>query len=219
MITTKLKITCALAGVCATLAVPKVGYSYSAASKTVDGGGSVVNRLFTDSGFTTVAPTNSLMWFVYDSTGNGVPTAPLNGSAGQMFGADDIFLFQDVVDGTVLGNGAGRYTQTFNSARNSDISASVGNTGKIVVYLWNVPANPIVAPGSFASTSRFTPNQGNTIGTFSLNSLGDPGFGVQNWNITGNINGSQFIVGVPEPSTYALMGIGLIGLIARRFKK
>jgi hypothetical protein len=207
----------------ASIAVPVDSFGYSASSKTqvsaVDA--TIVNRLFLDAAFTTVAPTNSVLYFVWDSAGNGVNTAPLSGADVDLFQADDVFLFQDVIDGTILGNGAGRYTQTFNSSRNSDVPATVTATGNIVVYLFNRQANPPVAPASFASTVRTQiPQVGDTFGIFSFASPGAPAIGDAQWNITGNINASQFTVGIPEPSTYALGGLGMLSLaLYRRMKK
>jgi hypothetical protein len=162
---------------------------------TVDStGGGVATRLFTDGTFSTPAPVDSRLWFVADTAGNGLPSYA--GGATIILGADDVIVYQDVIDGTILGANPGRYSRTTGVTADTSFSDDV-----IYAFLWG-NGSPLDAAGVQA---------GNTFGVFSLGVQPPPAIGNASWFISQNMNGAQFTV-VPEPQTAVYAGLGLIAL-------
>jgi hypothetical protein len=180
---------------------------YSAAARTFDGSGQFANRLYSDNAFTTLAPVQSIIWFVADTSNNGVPTNPFEGS---VLGGDDVLIFQDVVDGTLIGSQAGRFS------RNYAVVPSATREASIYVYLWNQTSGQTTP-----TTTGFSPVAGNTFGILNLGNVTEPAVGDALWYITQNISSAQYTVNaIPEPSTYLLSGLAVLGLVGyRRFKK
>ena len=183
---------------------------YSALGRTADGSGNVINLLYSDNAFTTLAPVGSIVWFVADTSNNGVPTNPLEGS---VLGADDVLIFQDVVDGQILGANAGRFSRTYNSA--FLVPDSTRNSS-IYFYLWNASSGQTTP-----STTGFAPVAGTTFGLFNVGNVTEPAIGDALWYITANVSAAQYTVNaIPEPSTYLLSSLGLLAIAGyRRFRK
>jgi hypothetical protein len=188
-------------------------YSVLAQTRTAPGGG-LADRLFTDNSFTTLAPNGRIIWFVADALGNGVPTSPIEGS---ILGSDDTIIFQDIIDGGILGTQNGRYSRAYNNVMGVPLAPDSTRNASIVMYLWNVSTVQSVP----ITNGFFTPVAGNTFGIFNIGNVTEPAVGDALWEITSNVSASQFTVAaIPEPSTYALGGLGLISLaLYRRMKK
>jgi len=154
-------------------------HAYTAESKTVStNGGSaaaspLATRLFLDAGVT-AAPLGTVIWFVADKNGDGVPTSP---AAGSILGADDELVFKDVLDGDQPGSTAGRY-------RRLDIAVPDSLRGAaIYLYLWN------------ASGIDFVPVSGSRFGLHRFGVVPPPEVGNAPWLIDANVNASQHQVG------------------------
>jgi hypothetical protein len=153
--------------------------AYTAESKTVStNGGSaaaspLATRLFLDAGVT-AAPLGTVIWFVADKNGDGVPTSP---AAGSILGADDELVFRDVLDGDQPGSSAGRY-------RRLDIAVPDSLRGAaIYMYLWN------------GSGIDFVPVSGSRFGLHRFGVVPPPEVGNAPWLIDANVNASQYQVG------------------------
>ncbi len=154
-------------------------HAYTAECKTVSANGGtaaaspLATRLFLDSGVT-AAPLGTVVWFVADKNGDGVPTAP---SAGSVLGADDEVIFRDVLDGDQPGSTAGRY-------RRLDIAVSDSLRGAaIYMYLWN------------GSGIDFLPVNGSRFGLHRFGVVPPPDVGNAPWLVDANVNASQYQVG------------------------
>ncbi|MCI0539102.1 MAG: FG-GAP-like repeat-containing protein [Verrucomicrobiales bacterium] len=133
------------------------------------------NRLYLTVGV--LAPVNTTVWFVADRAADGVPTNPL---ANQILGPDDLLIRSDVVDGTLLGNQAGKYFR--NAIEVSDV---VATNAVIYFYLWN---------GQGAS---FQPQPGSTFGLFQVGIAPPPPVGNAKWLIVTDVLADQHQVGAP----------------------
>lgn len=154
-------------------------HAYTAESKTVSTNGGtaasspLATRLFLDAG-STAAPLGTVIWFVADKNGDGVPTSP---SAGSILGADDELVFKDVLDGDQPGSTAGRY-------RRLDIAVPDSLRGAaIYLYLWN------------GSGIDFVPVSGSRFGLHRFGVVPPPDVGNAPWLIDANVNASQYQVG------------------------
>lgn len=153
--------------------------AYTAESKTVSSNGGtaaaspLATRLYLDAGVT-AAPLGTVIWFVADKNGDGVPTSP---SAGSILGADDELVFKDVLDGDQPGSTAGRY-------RRLDIAVPDSLRGAaIYLYLWN------------GSGIDFVPVSGSRFGLHRFGVVPPPDVGNAPWLIDANVNASQYQVG------------------------
>lgn len=175
------------------------------------------------------AQTNStIVWFVADTLANGIQTTDL--SAGNVLGNDDIILWQDYGDGQQTGNANARYLRTGIS-----VLDNVGfENAPIYVYVWNATyissgPNSVFGPdntslplqGLAGAFNEINVQDGMKYGTLLLGPRPPPMSGNASWAIFQNVFMDQFTVAaIPEPSTFALAGLGLVGLIGyRRFKK
>jgi hypothetical protein len=131
------------------------------------------NRLFLRAG--TLAPTNTTIWFVADTGANGVPTNP---PANQVLGPDDVLVYADVVDGTILGNQPGRFSRRSILVRNI-----VSTNAEVYVYLWN------------GQGAAHEPQPGSTFGLFRIGVVPVPQIGNAQWLITENVRADQQTVG------------------------
>lgn len=166
-------------------------------------GGGLADRLFLDSGSTTLAPVGSRLWIVADTDANGLPSFGPSVQPDQVLGPGDQVIFQDVVDGTLLGSQAGRYNRLGITADNANANLN------LYAILW----------GNGTPTDEAGVQAGNTFGVFNLGVKAPPPVGNAQWYISGNINGSEFTV-VPEPSPL-LLGIGgfCVLLAVDRFRR
>lgn len=168
--------------------------------------------------------TTGIYWFVADTAGNGIQN-PSTAMAGDILGADDRILWQDFGDGsTATTTLLGRF------ARNGiPVNDSYANNN-IYVYVWNRPIpvalpHPGAAPASEGGTDIFVESstmEGYKFGVLQLGVRPPPPTGGNgSWAVFADVYADTFTVAaVPEPSTFALAGLGLVGLIGyRRFKK
>ncbi len=155
--------------------------AFNANIKTVLTGvdSTLTDRLFLD-GFTK-APVGTLLWFVADTDGNGLPggTTP-----SAVLGPGDVLILQDVVDGTLLGNQAGRY-QTIAQG----IPDAYRNSA-IFVLLWNGQS-----PGS---TSEILPT--GSYGFAQAIVTPPPELGNAKWDIATSVLASQVSFGGTDHS-------------------
>ncbi|MCI0539096.1 MAG: hypothetical protein L0Z50_28140 [Verrucomicrobiales bacterium] len=182
-------------------AAANAAYLADWATTASDTYGSSVSRLFLAPGFTTLAPVGSKLWVVADGAGDGLPAYGPGLQPDQVLGPDDQILFQDVIDGALLGNQPGRY---FRNA----IEVSDNNTANQTLYtfLW-VNGNP---------TSEATIAAGNAFGIFDMGINPVPPVGNAEWFVTGNINGNAFTV-VPELAAALYARLGLAALALTRY--
>jgi hypothetical protein len=150
-------------------------------------------RLFTDQARTVPTPVQSVVWFVADLDANGVPTAP---AAGNILGLDDQLIFADTVDGTLLGDQAGRY------ARNAINVNNAYSNANIFVYLWS-------------STGPTVGRPGDTFDILNLGQIPAPELGNAKWVISSNMVSTTYRVAgtstsVPEPSVLLLIVSGAV---------
>lgn len=195
-------------------------YNADVRATDVQAGTVNVNRLFA-TGFTggltnTLQPTNSVVWYVADTTGNGIPTNTWNISGtllgfgpGGVLGADDQVLALDTVDGSRIGNAAGQITRTYASINNAF------QTVDIYMLLWNFTNSPFTATFGSNAAGYATPQPLNTLGVYKIGQQAPPGVGNANWSIISPVWADQYIIpsGVPEPTTMALGAMGAIGAL------
>jgi lysophospholipase L1-like esterase len=153
---------------------------------TAPGVDTVTNRLYAvtmlGAAANNVAPLGSLIWIVADMGRDGVPTN--NVTAGAVLGPDDILLWQDFVDGALLGPQPGRYT------RNGVAAPESAQTADIYFYLWNVSNSIATATGPF-----YSPVPGDKFGLFNFGSPPVPVFGNALWYVTGDVFADTYTVG------------------------
>lgn len=170
----------------------------------------VANRgIFTQG--STLAPVGTIIWFVASTDANlGTIAGNTIITADQLLGSDT-FLAQTRVDGEMFqgGLGAGWLIETISP----DTSFATSNIFMIVF------GNRINA--NFASTPPpITPTDGDQFGFVNLGVRPPPASGNADWNPTSQVFGTGVLIAVPEPSTFALAGLGLVGLFGyRRFRK
>lgn len=205
-----------IASILTAVALPRAqAYLASATTTQSAGDSTVVNRLYSDAGFTTLAPVGTTVWWVADKNNNGIPLLGQPGSAvthDGILGVDDVLLFQDSVDGGIFGANPGKYNRTLTVPDGQNIE-----TSSIYMILFARTAG-----GGLVTSPTFTPTAGGeTYGALNVGINPIPQVGNASWFVTANVQSGQFTVpvAVPEPSTYALVGIGLAGLLARRLKK
>jgi hypothetical protein len=175
----------------------------------------LVNRLFQADG-TTPAPTGTVIWYVADVSNNGLvlnsagPNSVFDidfSNPNSILGSDNIFLFEARVgDGIALP--AARPGKVNKTGVGVPDTLSIRNA-TIYALLFN-QQDPV-----------FTPVPGDTFGIFNLGNPTEPPLGSTPYFITGNVSWNTYTVtAVPEPSTYAMMLLGGLGVLGyRRFKK
>lgn len=158
-------------------------------------------------------PDGTVLWFVasvdnvFNSGGDFGGQGP-----GGFLTADDTLLFSIGVNGVANGGPQGSLIRDSDNA-SAMLNIPVANSPKnIHVYLWG-------GPNSTGNPSAFVPGPGNTWGELSLGVRPDPNTPGQNANWIWNIPIYSGTIGViPEPSTLALAGLGVVGLFGyRRF--
>jgi hypothetical protein len=133
----------------------------------------LTNRLYRTTG--TLAPTNTAIWFVADTSRDGVPTNP---PANAILGPDDRLIHQDAVDGQVLGNQAGRFQRT-----GILVSGVVSTNADIYVYLWD------------GDGVDFQPQPGSRFGLLKIGIAPAPEIGNAQWPIAENLVANVHTVG------------------------
>lgn len=132
-------------------------------------------RLFLDES-RTPAPIGTVLWFVADRAGNGVPLAP---SEGAILGADDVLLHVDRVDGTLAGSQLGRFNRSGIQVVDSSLA-----TATVFVYLW-----------SSAQPGEFVPRAGERFDVLSLGVRPPPQVGNALWFISEDMFADRHVVG------------------------
>jgi len=173
----------------AALLTPQSAHAYLATGRTVSGS-SLATQLFLTTG--TPAPVNTRVWFVADRNGDGVPTSP---APGAVLGADDVLIYEDVVDGTILGAQAGRYQRAGISADDSL------KTATIYFYLWN-----FTTPTTEVPVGQFVPKAGDTFGLFRIGVVAPPQIGNAAWDVSAPVLANQHTVGGPKPNQAPVLG-------------
>lgn len=184
-------------------------------------------RLFTGTSGTNRAPLNSVVWFL-SSTNSLLTLNPANGfGPGGVLTADDTLLFSvpivgvnDPFFGPEL-NAGGYITRSVEAGFDplgfgpgETLIPAVNLTKNIYVCLWNALDS---------TPNDFVPTAGTTYGLLSLGVRPVPDLGNSDWSITENIYSGHYLLtsgseNIPEPSSFALLGLGLLGLIGcRRF--
>jgi hypothetical protein len=149
-----------------------------------------------------VAPTNRVLWFVVDTNNDGVDTTPVQGS---ILGADDILVFQDTVGGgDIEGFGIeGQYLGVPMGGLSPVNLSDSYQTKHIWVYLWNVVEGTTVGLA------------GQTFGALDIGAIARVNPNNAQWGINQNVYANQYSVApIPEPSTYAMIGMGIVAGIA-----
>lgn len=168
-------------------------------------------QLYLDTANTILAPTGTVIWFVADLGNNGVITSPTVSDISNIklgLGGDAL-IWADIVDGSRAGNQAGKFTR--GSISVPDTTAF--SNANIYVYLWNVTA---ATSGTVAEVAIGTIGQ--TFGVLNLGVTTIPGGGNATWSIATPIAADSYAI-IPEPSTIALVGFGLLGAWAIRRRK
>jgi hypothetical protein len=155
----------------------------------------------------TLAPTNTIVWFVA-SVDSSLGTFGLNTTItpDQLLGPDDTLLVQTKLDGAGGAFGPGILFETY------DNIPAVNGTRNIFLILFGNRT----APGLV----NHTPGDGDQFGFAALGVRPPPQFGNADWSPLSSVIGNTHLIVIPEPSTYLLGGLGLLGLLGyRRFRK
>jgi hypothetical protein len=158
-------------------------------------------KLYMDAGFTTPAPVGTPLWFVADTSKNGVNTAPTFDDLQAIIAgtAEDKLIWQDAVAGQLppLINPVG----LFYRAGLGPIADTYG-TADIWVYLWSD-----TSPGQV----------GDHFGVEKITIVPPPGGQIANpvWLIASSMSADAFTV-IPEPSAMVLVGLGMLSLLILR---
>lgn len=177
----------------------------------------IVNRFFQADG-TTRAPLNTVIWFVADTAQNGLNlnSAGANtvfdvdfSNPSSILGGDNLFLAQ-----VRVGSGIGTIPPG-NQAGKINATATVSNTALVQ------GANIFALLFNQSDAGTLVPVAGDTFGIFNLGNPVEPVLGNVPYYVSGNISWNTYTVAaVPEPSTYAMMLLGGLGVLGyRRFKK
>jgi hypothetical protein len=155
----------------------------------------------------TLAPINTIVWFVASVDAN-LGTFGLNTTLTpeQLLGPDDTLLIQTKVDGVGGVFGEGVLFETYDN-----IPAVNASRNMFMIVFGNRTAPGVV---------NHTPGDGDQFGFASLGVRPPPGFGNADWSPLAEVIGNTHLIVIPEPSTYLLGGLGLLGLLGyRRFRK
>lgn len=214
------KLAKALAGVAVLVATQNIG---SAATLNITAG-----TLFSDLGTTPLADGSTVV-LIADTAGDGF--GDFTDPASVLGDANNVLLDSVSFDSAALGFGAGNASMSFTW----DNGAAGVSEGDNILMVWYAASfNPTAAgPGNDVNFGTFrtdTPLDGGLNWQVPANNVNGPinfqtgsFFGSEPNNVgfagVGSLNGGQ-TQPIPEPSTYALLGLGSIALVAlRRWKK
>jgi hypothetical protein len=155
----------------------------------------------------TLAPINTIVWFVA-SVDSSLGTFGLSTTItpDQLLGPDDTLLVQTKVDGAEGAYGEGVLFETY-----ENIPSVYTNRNIFLILFGNR-----TAPG----TPNHIPGDGDQFGFAALGVRPKPDFGNADWSPLSAVIGNTHLIVIPEPSTYLLGGIGLLGLLGyRRLRK
>jgi hypothetical protein len=136
-------------------------------------------------------------------------TAATDGTTPAQGGFSGTVTINNNSGGTVGGvaNGGNFLTISFSSATLTNLASgaySLGGSATITTHL----GAPITQPESFSISVTGATNPNGTLGAFGFN------------NFTANDSGNaSATIGVPEPSTIALAGLGALGFVGYAFRR
>lgn len=164
----------------------------------------LAQRLFLDRTLTTPAPLGTMIWFVADFNGDGLPferSGLGTVTPDLLFGGDDRPLFADIVDGDQAGTKPGQYKRVGAPIDvPGPMTAQQIKDAHIYVFLWS------------SLGGGMSPIMGATFGVLNLGVINHPAIGNPFWAVDRNIAADTFSY-VPEPAEIGLaVAFGLLGV-------